>query len=163
MQRRLWKQILVINIIFCVESTSIFRCGAHKDNSLTHKAHRHPFDIICVQSETREEGKKLLNVLHSWWEPPHFLPRHILRQCRRVLICLYWNKSKWSAEYSAWLPMLFQMYCKVIHDLCWIFVIRLHPGSVFMTLNVCILNVYIILKVQKAFYAPITIINLIHR
>lgn len=30
-------------------------------------------------------------------------------------------------------------------------------------LNVCILNVYIIFKVHKAFYAYIIIINLIHR
>lgn len=29
--KRLWKQILVIHVLFCVESTSIFRCGAHKD------------------------------------------------------------------------------------------------------------------------------------
>lgn len=59
--------------------------------------------------------------------------------------------------------MLFQMCCKVIHDLCRIFAIRLYPRSVFMMLNVFILNVYIIFKVQKAFYAPIIIINLIHR
>lgn len=32
-----------------------------------------------------------------------------------------------------------------------------------MMLNVLILNVYVISKVQKAFYAPIIIINLIHR
>lgn len=78
MQRRLWKQILVINIIFCVESTSIFRCVAHKDNSLTHKTHRHPFDIICVQTEARKRGRQLLNVF-VMGTPPHFLPRHILR------------------------------------------------------------------------------------
>lgn len=65
MRIRLWKQILVINIIFCVESTSIFRCGAHKDSSLTHKTHRHPFDIICVQSEAREEGKTVAECIVS--------------------------------------------------------------------------------------------------
>lgn len=32
-----------------------------------------------------------------------------------------------------------------------------------MMLNVYILNVCIIFKVQKAFYAPVIIINLVHR
>lgn len=59
MQRKFRKQILVINIIFCVESTSIFRLGVHKDNSLTHKTHRHSLDIICVQAEAQEEGKTI--------------------------------------------------------------------------------------------------------
>lgn len=70
MQRRLWKQILVINIIFSVESTSIFSCGVHKDNSLTHKTHRQPFDIICVRAEAQEEGKTIAECIVFVMETP---------------------------------------------------------------------------------------------
>lgn len=168
MQRRLWKQMLVIHIIFCVESTSIFRCGAHKDNSLTHKPHKDiHLTLFVFGLRLGKRGRQLLNVLYLWWDPPsppRFLSKtHFKTKCRNVLICLYLNKSRWSAKYAGLDPVLFQMCCKAIpHDLSWTLAVRLYPGSIFIMLDVCILKVYIIFKAQKAFYAHIIIINLIH-
>lgn len=165
MQRRLWKQILVIHIIFCVESTSIFRCGAHRQLFWHIKHMKTPiWHGLCLGWGLGGEEEPAECIVAVMGPPSRFLPKtHFKTKCRNVLMCLYLNKSRWSAKYAGLDPKLVQMCCTVIpYDLSWTLAARLYPGSIFIVLNVCILKVYVIFKAQKAFYAHIIIINLIH-
>lgn len=85
------KQILVTHIIFCVESTSVFRCGGHKDNSLTHKTHE---DIHLTSFVLGLRLGKTITESVTFVTGPLISSRRHFKTYRNVLICLCLNQDE---------------------------------------------------------------------